>query len=253
MFNWKSLNTCYCYDGTFQGLLTIVFLCYVQKSFPMQIISSREYQSTLLYEVINIKTDENRAKRIFNGMVKNISFSSLYHAYYAFLNQSKGKELSILKYICYGFLVGPQIDTMLSIDFVFHVHQMQKQTLGECHRLKGLVRFMELDNTVFYSTIHPNHNILEPLGQHFMRRLPSQNFMIHDKNRNLIFLYHFNKYQITTGIDIQIPTTSEEEKLYQELWKTFFTTISIKERKNARCQMQYMPKKYWKDLTEFQK
>ena len=30
----------------------------------------------------------------------------------------------------------------------------------------------------------------------------------------------------------------------------FFKTISIKERKNPRCQMQFMPKKYWKNLLE---
>ena len=28
-------------------------------------------------------------------------------------------------------------------------------------------------------------------------------------------------------------------------------TISINERKNLRCQMQFMPKKYWRDLVEF--
>ena len=40
--------------------------------------------------------------------------------------------------------------------------------------------------------------------------------------------------------------------MYQELWKMFFKTISIKERKNPRYQMQFMPKKYWKDLNNFQ-
>ena len=57
---------------------------------------------------------------------------------------------------------------------------------------------------------------------------------------------------------IQVPSTfrissySQEEQHFQKLWKTFFNTISIKERTNPRCQMQYMPKKYWKDLIEMQ-
>lgn len=46
-------------------------------------------------------------------------------------------------------------------------------------------------------------------------------------------------------------TLSDEEKKYEELWSTFFKTIAIKERTNKRLQMQYMPKKYWKDLVEF--
>ena len=47
-----------------------------------------------------------------------------------------------------------------------------------------------------------------------------------------------------------VPTISEREKEYQQLWKTFFQTIAIEERKNPRLQMQFMPKKYWKDLVE---
>ena len=42
----------------------------------------------------------------------------------------------------------------------------------------------------------------------------------------------------------------KNEQIYQNLWKMFFKTIAIKERKNARCQMQFMPKKYWQDLIE---
>ena len=45
---------------------------------------------------------------------------------------------------------------------------------------------------------------------------------------------------------------SEDEIYFQNLWKCFYNTISIKERKNPRLQMQYMPKKYWQDLIEKQ-
>jgi len=156
----------------------------------------------------------------------------------------------ILKYLLNGFTIGPKINTMLSLDFVFLVHQMRKKMLGESHRFKGLLRFIEIGNNLFYASIHPDHNILENLGQHFIRRLPTQNFIIHDKNRNLAFVYNAKEYQIINDTSFSISTISEAEKKYQELWTTFFETIAIKERTNARLQMQYMPKKYWKDLTE---
>ena len=50
--------------------------------------------------------------------------------------------------------------------------------------------------------------------------------------------------------NFNIPNITEKEKEYQILWKTFFDTISIKERKNSRLQMQFMPQKYWQDLIE---
>ena len=34
------------------------------------------------------------------------------------------------------------------------------------------------------------------------------------------------------------------------MWKTFYNTIGIEERKNNRCRMNFMPKKYWKYILE---
>ena len=42
------------------------------------------------------------------------------------------------------------------------------------------------------------------------------------------------------------------EKEIQELWKTFYKTVAIKERKNERCRMNFMPKKYWKYIIELE-
>lgn len=116
--------------------------------------------------------------------------------------------------------------------------------------LNGLLRFIEIGDNLFYASIHPDNNIIENLGQHFIRRLPTQNFIIHDKNRNIAFLYNTKKYKIIDSTLLTIPDISEEEKKYQELWIAFFKTIAIKERSNSRLQMQYMPKKYWEDLVE---
>ncbi len=122
---------------------------------------------------------------------------------------------------------------------------------GEAHRLKGLARFMQIGDNLFYSSVHPDNNVIEILGKHFIRRYPTQNFILHDKNRNIAMLYNQKEYTI---IDIpsnfKLPSISEEEKAFEHLWKTFFNTIAIKERTNKRLQMQYMPKKYWQDLTE---
>ena len=61
----------------------------------------------------------------------------------------------------------------------------------------------------------------------------------------------YEEYKIINNFSMPAFTLSDEEKKYEELWSTFFKTIAIKERTNKRLQMQYMPKKYWKDLVEF--
>lgn len=250
MKNFTQINKTYLYDGTFDGLLTIVFDCYVLKKLPLKIIAENKYIPNILDDIERVITDYNKATRIFNGIVKNISYDVLYNSYYAFLAEYNEKEINILKYLLYGFLIGPQIDTMLSIDFVFKVNSLRKKMLSEAHTLKGLLRFSKIGDNLFYSSIHPTHNVIENLGHHFIKRLPTQNFIIHDKNRNIAFLYDTKKYEIVDSSSINIPSLSEEELKYQELWKAFFNTIAIKERTNKKLQMQFMPKKYWQDLTE---
>lgn len=250
MFNWNVVEKTYVYDGTFEGLLTIVFDCYIKKVIPLRIEPKNNIELNFLDTLEEKITDYEKSNRIFNGIVKNISYDTLYNSYYAFLSNTKEKEINILKYLLNGFVIGPKIDTMLSIDFVFAIHSMRKRMLFESHRLKGLLRFIEIGNNLFYASVHPDNNVIENLGQHFIRRLPTQNFIIHDKNRNIAFIYNTKEYEIIDSSNLKIPTISENEQKYQELWSTFFNTISIKERTNSRLQMQYMPKKYWKYLVE---
>ena len=250
MSNWKLINKTYIYDGSFNGFLTIVFDSYSSKTLPQKIYSEDNYIENFLDRKIIINTDYEKSQRVFNGIEKNICYDALYNSYNAFLSNEENKEIYILKYLCNGFDIGPKINNMLTTSYVFKVINMKRRTISECHRLKGLLRFQEVGNNLYYASIHPDNNIIESLGINFINRLPKQNFVIHDKNRNLCFLYNCNEYKIIDSKNIKIPSFSESELKYQELWKMFFKTIAIQERKNPRCQMQYMPKKYWKDLIE---
>lgn len=251
MSNWKLVNKTYLYDGTFNGFLTIVFDCYANKTLPQKIFAEPTYLPNFLDKTIMIETDFEKSKRVFEGIEKLIGYHALYNTYHAFLCEiEKNREMDILKYLCDGFTTGPVINNRLTLSYVYHVMAMKRRSYGECHRLKGLLRFIEIDNNLFYASIHPDNNIIEPLGQHFVRRLPTQNFMIHDKIRQLCFLYNGTEYKIVSCKDFQLPEISEKEGLYQSLWKAFYKTIAIKERTNPRCQMQFMPKKYCQDLIE---
>ena len=116
--------------------------------------------------------------------------------------------------------------------------------------LKDYFVFKKFGNNLYYASIHPDNNIIEPLGHHFINRLVSQNFIINDKNRDVCLIYNGKEYQIIDSTNLKIPNISANEQKYQELWRLFFKTIAISERKNPKCQMQFMPKKYWKDLIE---
>ncbi len=255
MHNFKVLeNQIYLYDGSFDGLLTIVFDCYISKSIPSAIKSKLEYVNNILDKVSFVPTDETKAKRIWNGIYNSICYTALYDSYHAFLSCNKNKEIVIVKYLLHGFEVGKAIVNQLFIDYVLEVTKLRKNVLGEAHKLKGLTRLSEASDNLWYAPISPDNNVIEQVGHFLMKRFPTQNLILHDKNRNLAFLYNEKNRKnyeiIEVPKDFKVSTFTEEEKDFQKLWKSFFQTISIKERTNSRLQMQYMPKKYWKDLVE---
>ena len=250
MSNWKLINKIYIYDGSFEGLLTIVFDSYYKKTLPQKIVSYNNYINNFLDSTITINTDYEKSQNIFNKIANCICKDALYNVYFAFLSDDKEKEINILKYLCNGFDIGPEINNKITLSYVFKVINLRRRVTAERHKLKGLLRFKEIFNNLCYSSIHPDNNILEPLGKHFITRMSSMQFIIHDKNRDLCFIYNGKEYKITSSKNLKLPSLSENEIMYQDLWKLFFNTISIKERKNPRCQMQYMPKKYWNDLIE---
>jgi probable DNA metabolism protein len=45
---------------------------------------------------------------------------------------------------------------------------------------------------------------------------------------------------------------AEDEKLFQELWKGYFSSMTIKERINPKLHRQNLPRRFWKYLTEKQ-
>lgn len=256
MLDWKFVNEIWLYDGSFEGLLTIVFDSYISKKLPYKIIQENSYIFNLLDKTRIIKTDFSKSYRVFNGIYKNICNDALYNAYYAFLcsnltHISSNKEIDIVRFLIHGFISGPKIMTMMSLDYVLNVFKLRKNTLSEAHKFKGLVRFQEIGNNLFYSSIHPENNIIENLGHFFIRRFPTHNLIIHDKTHSIAFLYNSKEYNIiSVNNTVFNPSITEKEKQFQGLWKIFFKTIAISERKNEKCQMQFMPKKYWNDLIE---
>lgn len=234
------------------GLLTIVWQCYRQQCIPFKITIKDKYVPNLIDKFLIIETNFQKSEEITDSIYEQICYDTYYNAYNAFLSNNPNKAINILKYLLLGLLVGSKVNTMLSVDYVLQVMQLKRQVLLEAHRMKGLVRFISIGNNIFYSTVHLDNNVIEQIGKHFIHRLPTQNFIIIDKNRNIAFLYNTKKYFITDIDNLNLPNLDTEEEIYQTLWKKFYETISISERKNLRLQSAYMPKRYWKDLVEMQ-
>jgi probable DNA metabolism protein len=252
MSNWRIVNNTYLYDGTIEGLFNIINSSLNLKIIPQNIIAEDKYIDNLIEVPVFIVSSHEKFS-IISNLIKNISTYSLYNIYTAFLSDNENKENIILKYALSVLKYGSKFDYMKNNDNLIAINNISKKVVRESHKLKGFLRFKEIKSNILYAEIEPENNVIEVLAKHFKERLKNEVWIIKDKKRNLVTLYNKKEYIILKSngeIDKLINNT--EEELYQKLWKNYFNDISIKERKNLKVQMNFMPKKYWKNLIEME-
>ncbi|MFL0166932.1 TIGR03915 family putative DNA repair protein [Candidatus Clostridium helianthi] len=242
----------YLYDDTFEGLLTSIYDAFYSNGSPPTSIYGKSQTNTplLLGNIVEISTDINKFKKVKNAIINKINFLSLKKIYFAFLSNYEDKGIIIFNYLKIAFKLGPDVHDFLNLDVIRLVDNITKKVLNECHRFEGFIRFNQIEEKLLYSSIEPDNDILELIGDHFKNRFPREYFIIHDISRQKALIYNTNFYEI---IDMDMETY---EKLkfhndeYTNLWKTYFKSTTIEERKNLKLQCRMMPKRYWKHILE---
>lgn len=240
----------YLYDGIYSSLLSLIYTLIKSNTNPNNIKSEEEYQSNLFMEPIYLKL-ENKA--LVDKLKKEVSMLVLYEAYYVFLSNIDNKEMIIYGFIKNAIKYKNTIFYRRDIDVVSETLRISNQVKGEAHRMKGFLRFKKMNN-FYYATMEPTHNIIWIITRHFKERLKDECWIIKDSKRGIYAIYDTKKVTylkendvIKLNLDL-----SNEETLFEDLWKTFFKTVAIKERTNLKCQMNHAPKKYWKNMLEME-
>jgi len=241
----------YIYDGSFDGFLSVIYACYYNE-IPECIDRESSYNLNMLYEDLVIETDLIKSSRVYKAILGKISEDALIYVYQAFLSETHGIELKIFKYIQLGFKLGSKVNDLLTDESVNEVQKYSRKVGFEAQRFLGLVRFQEFKG-ILYAAIEPTYNIVELIGNHFKARLTNEKWVVHDVKRKIGIVYENNEWILRDLKFEKLESHEKEELFYQNLWKAFHKSISIKERINERLQMQHMPKKYWNNLIEMKK
>jgi probable DNA metabolism protein len=242
----------YLYDDTFEGLLTAIYDTFYCKDLSsVSIFGKNEPNAPLLLgEIIEITTDKNKFKKVRDSIINKLDFLSFKKIYLVYLSNYEDKDMVIFKYLKTAFKLGHNVHNFLNVDVIRLVENINRKVLNECHRFEGFIRFNYIDEKFLYSSIEPDNDILELLGDHFKNRFPREYFIIHDISRQKALIYNTNLYEI---IDMD-KETYEKLKFnndeYTKLWKAYFKSTTIEERRNLKLQCRIMPKRYWKHIVE---
>ena len=246
------------YDGSFDGLLTAIFEVYARKV-EMPKITSESHGSRQLFSAeILIDTDEEKASRVSQKIVKILGKDGLNTLWKATLTELPGTEDTILGVVKYALRSNKNILGDFGHSDVLALQELLKKLGRERHRMTAFVRFKLAQDGVYYSVIEPDFDVLPLISDHFRKRYADQSWLIFDTKRNYgVF------YDLRNVITVEAHQSDKEnspsvlqldwddtEKEFQNLWKNYFKSTNIESRKNPKLHLQHVPRRYWKYLIE---
>jgi probable DNA metabolism protein len=247
------------YDKTFDGLLTVVFDAYFRKTFPDVLLLTGEPLPLFHDEVVEVITDEEKSGRVWAGLREKLSSSALSMLTVCWLSELPGIDRMLFRYMRKAIDAPVSIELNFGDPDVLELSGVWKKVNWERIRILQFVRFQKTADGVFFAPFEPVHNALPLTIHHFKNRFADQRWLIYDLKRQYGYYYDLTdvtevtfacpEAHLITGV-LDESIMAEDEKTFQQLWKTYFKSIAIKERINPRLHKQHIPVRYWKYLTE---
>ena len=179
---------------------------------------------------------------------------------YVWLSEVPQSDELIFRYIRKIFESPVSIELNFADEDVLEIRNLAKKVDKERLRLIQFVRFQKAADDVYFAPVSPVHNALPLALNHFTDRFNSQKWVIYDLKRNYGYFYDQKTLTEMTLEDLTAFTEGKlnedlmatDEKLFQDMWKAYFKSMTIKERINPKLHRQNLPVRYWKYLTEKQ-
>ena len=142
---------------------------------------------------------------------------------------------------------------------VLAVSKIGKKVGSEAHRVVQFLRFQKAADGTFFAAVRPVYNVLPLTLSHLTDRFADQRWLVYDVGRAYGYYYDLREAvevrfaeqeaHLLSG-KLDEARMAADERLFQQLWKTYFQSIAIRERLNPRLHKQNMPARFWKFMPE---
>jgi probable DNA metabolism protein len=239
----------YIHDSSFEGLLTAIYFAYKEKA-ECRIASGSFHQMVLGDTPVFVETDSDIFYRMENYIAGRCGIENLMSMYRAYLGELPEISNQIFEFFKVALKNGLQTQYMHADPRVLPVLNAEKTTARESHKMLGFIRFKKIAEDMLYAPYQPTSNVTPLVAKHFAERMNSYKWIIHDTVRGVYAIYNGKSCLIGSCVPDGLPAFSDIDHDYEELWTSYTKSIAIKERRNLRLQMSFMPKKYWGFITE---
>ena len=198
--------------------------------------------------------DEERTRKVVRSIREKISWRAFLLVYHCAMSEEEEKLEVIYRFLRIGFLVGAGVTAYLTEEPVMRITEIARSVTHESHKFREFVRFTRIED-VLCSVICPKSNVVTLLAPHFADRLVSENWMIIDQKRKLAVIHPADREWYLRPLEEEefrhFMEYDRDREEYARLWRVFFDHIAVLQRKNSRCQMNFLPKWYRTNMTEF--
>lgn len=202
-------------------------------------------QQELFTEYEYVEADAKKAGKVADAI--NIKISPYVYSELAYTAMAYEADVldNIYRVLILGFHYGPSVLEMVQYRDVMRNREIRVRLGNEACRFKEIIRFHDVGNHLYIAHIEPKSKIAVRLGSDFIDRMPSENWVIVDDVHDEAVIHPkdqpFYMQKLDEETKRQLLATEEATDQYTDLWKLFFDTIAIKERKNPRLQQNHMP------------
>lgn len=240
------------YDGTLEGLLCAVFETYQRKVVPSDIATENELQLRLAQKPLVIPTSPAIASRVRRGIMRTCGGSTYDAVRIASLSDEPNKGAIICTFVRYAMAERGNVLGQLAHPCVEPLVRLHRFVMNERHYLMQFLRFREMQGGVWFATCNPKANVVPILMDWFAARFNTQPFIIFDETHNLAGVSKQGAWTLVESDTLTLPKETADETLMADAWKRFYDAVAIHDRYNPELRRSFMPKRFWKNITEMQ-
>lgn len=277
----------YAYDGTLEGLLSAIFASYERRERPIDVVPEDRLQPRLGQRVATIPTDAAHAERVMAGVRRSCGRQAAWALVRAACSDEPDAGTAAYRFVRYAMDeqkrrrcetcrkrlackgrggVGPcpkirgRAFSDITHPAVERLFRISRSVGQECEHMRQFVRFQHLAGAgadLWFSRVNPKASVVPLIMDHFVERLGVQPFIIYDEVHQLAGVYDGDDWHLVSTRDAgdlerALPGRTADEALMAEAWRAFYRSVSVDARYNPELRRQFMPKRFWKNLTEMQ-
>lgn len=242
----------------FEDMMTCIYTAWewaLKNSHDRLRLQKEPVEQPALFDVYShVEADREKAEKVIRSIRSKIGFGAYDCVYHAAMYHEDALD-GIYRFLRMGFAYGKPVMDMLGHPIVMRMLEIRRRVTNEIHHFREFARFDEIGGQIYVCHLEPKSDVVYAVAQHFADRMPSVRWVMVDDVRRIAAVHPADEpvylQELTAEEWRALQATEEMDDSYRELWKTFFDTIAIRQRKNPKCQQNLFPLWMRKHAAEF--